>query len=413
MIPQQKKNETQPRDRRRTVLRHEISFSTMMQAVLFAAGIWVLIELLPVVLVLVVALIIVGTMSPAVHWLKMHGMRRGAGITIVFMAFVIAALLLITLTTPVIVQQAANLIEQEPALRAHLVDFLASSRLTAPFADALGEISDDVLMKTAAMTLFSYSARVVEIIAYSAAAFFLALYIMIDHNRLRGGLYAIVPRSHHIRLSHILLHMETIVGGYMRGQVIISALMTIFVFVLLTAFRVPNALAISVFAGLVDVLPYIGVFLSMAPTVLAALSQGPAVTIAVLVLMLAYEEFESRVLVPRIYGRAMRLPSSVVLFAILAGGTLMGIVGAFLALPAAATIRMLIDEFGGRLPGESEQVWGMKHRRKEDRSEEEYLRRTDGLPTEEAAAIAVEISRAIQQEEAARYETFLADEQGD
>src|SRR5512143_216792 len=110
----------------------------MMQAVLFAAGIWVLIELLPVVLVLVVALIIVGTMSPAVHWLKMHGMRRGAGITIVFMAFVIAALLLITLTTPVIVQQAANLIEQEPALRAHLVDFLASSRLTAPFADALG-----------------------------------------------------------------------------------------------------------------------------------------------------------------------------------------------------------------------------------------------------------------------------------
>src|SRR5512135_3110690 len=113
VIPQQKKNETQPRDRRRTVLRHEISFSTMMQAVLFAAGIWVLIELLPVVLVLVVALIIVGTMSPAVHWLKMHGMRRGAGITIVFMAFVIAALLLITLTTPVIVQQAANLIEQE------------------------------------------------------------------------------------------------------------------------------------------------------------------------------------------------------------------------------------------------------------------------------------------------------------
>ncbi|HSB34608.1 MAG TPA: AI-2E family transporter [Nitrospirota bacterium] len=413
MIPQQKKNEAQPRDRRRTVLRHEISFSTMMQAVLFAAGIWVLIELLPVVLVLVVALIIVGTMSPAVHWLKIHGMRRGAGITIVFMAFVIAAILIGTLSIPAIVQQAANLIEQEPALRAHLVDFLAGSRLTAPFADALGEISDDVLMKTAAMTLFSYSARIVEIIAYSAAVFFLALYIMIDHNRLRGGLYAIVPRSHHMRLSHILLHMETIVGGYMRGQVIISALMAIFVFVLLTAFRVPNALAISVFAGLVDVLPYIGVFLSMAPTVLAALSQGPAVTITVLVLMLAYEEFESRVLVPRIYGRAMRLPSSVVLFAILAGGTLMGIVGAFLALPAAATIRMLIDEFGGRLPGESVQVWGMKHRRKEDRSEEEYLRRTDGLPTEEAAAIAVEISRAIQQEEAARYETFLADEQGD
>jgi hypothetical protein len=94
----------------------------------------------------------------------------------------------------------------------------------------------------------------------------------------------------------------------------------------------------------------------------------------------------------------MRLPSSVILFALLAGGTLMGIVGAFLALPAAATIRMLIEEFGGGLPGESEQVRGMIRRRKEDRGEEEYLRRTEGMPAEEAAAIAVEISRIRRKE---------------
>jgi predicted PurR-regulated permease PerM len=261
-------------------------------------------------------------------------------------------------------------------------------------------------MKTAAMTLFSYSTRIAEVLAYGAGAFFLALYMMIDRNRLRGGLYAVVPRSHHIRLSRILWNMETIVGGYMRGQVIISALMSAFVFILLTAFGVPNALAISVFAGLADVLPYIGVFLSMGPVVLAALSQGPAVTIAVLLLMLTYEEFESRVLVPRIYGRAMRLPSSMVLFALLVGGTLMGIVGAFLALPAAATIRMLIEEFGGGLPGESEQVrGGMELRRKDDLGVEEYLRRTEGLSAEEAAAIAVEISRARRKEESLQYST--------
>ncbi len=231
-----------------------------------------------------------------------------------------------------------------------------------------GEMHYDVLAKTAAMTLFSYSSRIAEIFAYSAGAFFLALYMMIDRNRLRGGLYAVVPRSHHIRLSHILWNMETIVGGYILGQMITSALMTAFVFVLLTAFRVPNALAIAVFAGLADVLPYIGVFLSMGPTVLATLTQGPAVTIIVLVLMLAYEEFESRVLVPRIYGRAMRLPSSVILFSLLAGAALMGVMGAFLALPVAATIRMLIEEFGGGLPGEPEQIQGMKLRRKDDLS---------------------------------------------
>jgi predicted PurR-regulated permease PerM len=406
VIPEQKNDKPQPRDHRRSVVRHEISFSTMMMIVLFAAGLWALVRLLPVILVLVVALIIVGTMSPAVRWLKMHRVRRGAGIAVVFISFVVIAVLVVTFTIPALLKQATSLIEQEPALRARLVDFLADSRLTAPFAGALGEVSDDVLMKTAAMTLFSYSTRIAEVLAYGAGAFFLALYMMIDRNRLRGGLYAVVPRSHHIRLSRILWNMETIVGGYMRGQVIISALMSAFVFILLTAFGVPNALAISVFAGLADVLPYIGVFLSMGPVVLAALSQGPAVTIAVLLLMLTYEEFESRVLVPRIYGRAMRLPSSMVLFALLVGGTLMGIVGAFLALPAAATIRMLIEEFGGGLPGESEQVrGGMELRRKDDLGVEEYLRRTEGLSAEEAAAIAVEISRARRKEESLQYST--------
>lgn len=413
MNPQQKQDDAPIERRRKTVVSHELSLLTMLYVVLFAAGLWVLVRLVPVFLALVFALIIVGAMGPAVHWLRMRGVRRGAGIAIVFISFITIALLIIIFTIPAVLAQVANLIEQEPAMRAHIVDFLAGSRLTAPFAAALGEVSDDVLMKTAAMTLFSYSTRIIEIVAYGAAAFFLALYIMIDRNRLRGGLYALVPRPYHIRLSHILWRMETIVGGYIRGQALISALMAAFVLILLTAFRVPNALAIAVFAGAADVLPYVGVFLSMAPTVLASLSQGPAVTIAVIMLMLAYEEFESRVLVPRIYGRAMRLPSAVVLFAILVGGTLMGIVGAFLALPAAATIRMFIEEFSGELPGESEQAEVLKLRRKDDPSVEEYLRRTEGLPADRAAAIAVEISRAIRQEETTRNATALADEQGD
>ena len=150
----------------------------------------------------------------------------------------------------------------------------------------------------------------------------------------------------------MLINLETIVGGYIRGQVLTSVFMGIFVFGLLTVCRIPNAIALAVFAGLADVLPYVGVFLSVGPAVMAALPAGLATTLVVLVAMLAYEEFESRFLVPRIYGRALRLPSSVVLVALLAGGTLMGIVGALLALPVAAAVRMLIDELRVELPGE-------------------------------------------------------------
>jgi len=119
--------------------------------------------------------------------------------------------------------------------------------------------------------------------------------------------------------------------------------------------------------------------------------------VVVLVAMLAYEEFESRFLVPKIYGNALRLPSSVVLFALLAGGTLMGITGALLALPAAAAALMMIKELRVELPGEA--IDDGELRARDERAEEEYERRADGVPAEQAAAIAVEISEDRQQQE--------------
>ena len=231
------------------------------------------------------------------------------------------------------------------------------------------------------------------------SALFLGLYIIIDRDRLRGGLFALVPRSHHIRLSRIMINLETIVVAYIRGQMVTCLLMALFTFGLLWACGVENALALAAIAGLADVLPYIGALLSVGPAVLAALARGPVVVVVVLVLMLAYEEFESRVLIPRIYGRALRLPSSVVLFALLAGGTLMGILGALLALPVAATVMMLIEELRVELPGEQEQPVDTLMREADDRGEEEYERRTAGVGAQQAAAIATEITRERQEEE--------------
>ena len=401
MIPPRKSDEPRPKD---GVVRIELSFSTMISIVLIVAGLWVMTRLLPIVLVLIAALIIVGTLSPAVAWLEARLRRRGLSIAIVFTTLLVITLLVVTMTIPELLSQVTSLIDQEPALRARLVARLASSHLTAPFAESLRTIQYDALLKSFVATAFALSARVLEVFAYSVGAIFLALYMMIDRDRLRGGLYAIVPRSHHIRLSRVLMNLETIVGGYIRGQFITSALMAVFMFILLVACGVPNALAISAFGGVADVLPYIGIFLTMGPAVVAALARGPVVTVIVLVLMLVYEEFESRVVVPVVYGRAMRLPSSVVLFSLIAGATLLGIVGALLALPVAAAILMLIEELRMELPGETEGVDNAELRKKDDRGEQEYERRTEGMPAEQAAAIAVEMSDDRKKEEVAPHE---------
>ncbi|MBC8018761.1 MAG: AI-2E family transporter [Verrucomicrobia bacterium] len=356
-------------------------------------------RLLPVVLVLVAALVIVGTISPAVRWFEERRMRRGLGIAIVFTMLMVVTVLIITLTIPSLMAQAMNLLDQEPALRARLAKWLAGSQLTSPLAELLRNVHSGDLVRMAASNAYEYSSRAIAIFAYILSSIFLALYIMIDRDRLRGGLFLVVPRSHHIRLSRVMLNLETIVGGYIRGQVITSAFMAIFVFFLLKACSVPNALAIAVFAGVADVLPYIGALLSVGAAVLASLSRGPDIIIVVLVLMLTYETFESRVLVPRIYGRVLRLPSSVILFSLLAGSVLLGIVGALLALPVAAAVLMLIEELRVELPGQQEQAADVEIRERDDRGEEEYERRAEGMPAEQAAAIAVEISTDRHKEE--------------
>ena len=384
--------------------RIEITARTMFTLVCVAAACWLVLRLTPVVLMIVTSLMMVGSLSPTVEWLQARGVRRGLGIALVFTILLAIVVLLITFTIPEVLAQANALVEQEPVLRERLATLLSRWRATASLAVSLRQINYAAMFGDSAQLALSTSIRVFELVAYGVGAVFLALYVMLDRDRLRGALFALVPRQQHIPLSRVMLNLERIVGGYIRGQAITCVLMAAFIFALLSIFGVKNALAIAVLSGVADVLPYIGGVLILVPALLATISMGPVVLTTVGVSILAYQEVENRLLIPLVYGRALRLPSSVVLVALLAGGTLMGIVGALLALPVAAAILMLVEELRVDLPGTTETVELGQKRERDDQTAQEYAERTEGLPVVEAAAIAVEIAdgrkRAEEGEEA-------------
>jgi predicted PurR-regulated permease PerM len=183
------------------VIRIEPAPGAIIAVLLIIVGLWVLNQLLPVVLVLVAALIIVGTISPAVEWFEERRLRRGLGIAIVFTALLAVTVLFITITIPSLIAQLISLVDQEPALRARLTNWLAGSHLTSPLAELLRKVHSGDLVRMAASNAIEFSTRVVAIFAYILSSVFLAMYIMIDRDRLRGGLFLVVPRSQHIRLS--------------------------------------------------------------------------------------------------------------------------------------------------------------------------------------------------------------------
>lgn len=381
-----------PAPMRKRTLRIEIASSTIIAVVSIAVGVALLARLVPVILVLITGLMLVGTLSPAVEWMERRKVGRLSAIAIVFGILLLVVVALAVFTVPAFIVQVTSLVEQEPELRAHLVTFLSSYPLTASLAETVRHLQYSVLLTAYSTEAMAFSKSLFEILAYGAGAFFLAVYIMIDRDRLRGALFAIVPRTHHMKLSRILIKLETIVGGYVRGQIITCAMMAAFLFILLTVCGVPNALAIAVFGGIADVLPFVGIFLTMIPAVLAALAVGSVAATVVFVVLLCYEEFESRVLMPVIYGRALRLPSSIVLLALITGGTLYGITGALLALPVAATLLMLADELKLALPGETAQPDDETAQRNDNLGEAEYLRRAGGMSAEASAGVALEIS---------------------
>jgi len=377
---------------RKPTLQVEITPLSMVVALLLAGTVWMLARLAPVILVLVTALMIVATLYPMITWIERHGLQRGMAIAIVFASLLLLLAALLTVTLPALAKQVISLLSQEPELREKLAAFLARYRYAEPLAEGLRTLQYGPLLKASRAEMLAFSRNVLEVVAYGVAAVFLALYIAIDGERLRGALFAVVPRTQHIPLSRILLNLQTIVGGYLRGQAITSLCMGVFIFVLLTLCGVPNALAIAAFGAVADVLPFINFFLTIIPTTLAALAQSQSTAVIVFVLMFAYEEFESRLLIPLVYGRALRMPSSVVLFALLVGGTLYGVVGALLALPVAATLFMLIEELRIELPGEGPDTEREEKKEKDEKTEQEYARRAEGLPAEKAAALAVRIA---------------------
>ena len=377
------------------VLRIEIAPRTLMWVLVGIAAVWLAVQLSNVALVLTVALVLVGTFDPLVAWLVRRGLRRGRALALIALVFAAGVAAVILLTVPPLLAQLQHIVEDAPAERRKVLEFLAQYRWANPFVKAIRAVPlDDVVVK-AGDVLIGYWSRILTAVGYAVTTIVLALYLLLDPGRAKSTLFAIVPRHYHVKLAKILIELKTIVGGYMRGQLITSVAITLFTFALLSAFRVDDALALAMFAGLTDVIPYVGGYLASAPAILSVSGQGGPAIIIVAISMFLYQEFESRILVPRVYGRTLRMSPAIVLLALLIGGILKGILGALLSLPIAAGVRMIIRELRVELPGQAPSDAAEAERERDERAERVYEQLAAGESVEAAADIAGKLARTM------------------
>jgi predicted PurR-regulated permease PerM len=382
----------------KTVVRFEIAPRTIGWILATIAGVWLLRQLWVVGLLVVVALVFAGTFNPLVEWMEKRGLNRTLSLILLFCGSIVVASLLIFLTVPPLAEQLVQIVHGAPEQRAQLIALLEKRSFTLPLAHAVQNAGLEQMFARLESHLLRYSSQAVEVLGYFATTFVLSFYLLADGKRTQGALYALVPRDYHMRLARIIHNLETIVGGYMRGQLITSAAIGIFTYLLLAICQVPNALSLALFAALADIIPFVGGLLAAGTAVLSALPRGLPVASVVLVSMFIYMEFENRVLVPRVYGHVLRLSPTAVVLALLAGGTLLGVMGALLALPIAAGLQMILEELRVEMPGDDSD--DRPARARNAKTEAAYERMSAGSTAPEAGQIASNLAHDIRDADA-------------
>ena len=357
------------------------------------AALWLGAQLKSVIVVSVVALVLVGTLNPLTGFLQRQGLGRTSAVGVIFLVIggVVVALGLVTV--PALIAQAQSLIQAAPGMQLHLASLLGRSHVLEPVAQAIRNANLQELLLPTSRQALSYSSDLVTAIGWALTTLALAFYILADPQTTQAALYGVVPRRFHVRLARIMLNLETIVGGYMRGQILTSGLMGVVIYVLLRVLDIKNPLPLAVFAGVTDVLPYIGGILAVIPLVAAAVPHGSVSVVVVIASVVVYQEVENRLILPRVYGRVLRLPAWLITIALLAGGELMGIVGALLALPVTAGARMILKELRVELPGAA--TIDPEIRQRDEQVEDLYSELAAGAGAGTSAGIALEIANEV------------------
>jgi predicted PurR-regulated permease PerM len=295
--------------------------------------------------------------QPAV--IRLHAARvpRVLAIVIVFVAIIVGLAGVVLLIVPLAVSEIGQLQVQAPTLASAAQDKLNNLQPVRVFGIdvdlkgvtetinshlreyLLGQFGNAVTIGLTALT------TVLQIILMFIVAFLLSLEAPV----VRRDLRRIVPSDYRSDFDQIWKRVRKMLYAYVRGQLIIAALIGIFSGIACAVFGLPDAVALGLIAGITALIPYLGPFIGALPAVLVGLSQSPAQAVVILIAYIVISNFFLNVIFPKVMGDAVRLPPILVIVALIAGFSWGGILGMFVAVPVAATLRILFDHIYPRL----------------------------------------------------------------
>ncbi|HWD95565.1 MAG TPA: AI-2E family transporter [Acidimicrobiales bacterium] len=327
---------------------HRAPFFVGMNAALGVAVAYVIVrgiaDITTVLVIIGLALFIAIGLNPVIEFLVGRGIRRWIAVALVTLGFVIVIAGFVLSAASPITHEVQALVKNYPrykaniaagkgwagklAVKFHLTSYLkGKSKLKIPVGGVLG----------AGKMLLSIGIATISVVA-------LTIYFLFALPGVKKLWLSLIPRSRRERVELITDEVFTRVGGFMLGNLLTSVISGLGTYVWLLAFGVRDALLLAIVVALFDLIPMVGSTVAGVIVSLVAFTRGVPIGIATIAFYIVYRYLEDYLLNPRVMKRTVKVSPGLTIIATLIGGTLLGLVGALVAIPVAATIHLILEE---------------------------------------------------------------------
>ena len=300
-----------------------------------------------------VALFVALALDPLVRWLETHGMGRGLSIGVVFAGFAVILGGVLALVVPTAVVQITAFAKAVPGYISDMQNadwfknLVALSGSSDMFSNILSQaqawLSDPANLLAIGGGALAVGTGLVNAISGTLIVLVLTLYFLASLRSMTSALERLAPAHARPQLAEITEQITESVGGYVSGMAILAFCNSVFAFILMLILNVPFAALLAFLALLITMIPMVGpvLFWLLATGVIVFTSPISALIFAAV--YFAYMQVEAYVMTPKVMNKAVDIPGSLVLIGAMVGGTLLGLLGALVAVPVTASLLMIVN----------------------------------------------------------------------
>jgi predicted PurR-regulated permease PerM len=341
------------------VVNFDITWQTLLKLVAMAVAVWAAFSLRDIIFMIFVVFIFVAAVNPTVKTLQKY-MSRGIAVALFYVLLLVIAVLLSYLFVPTLLNQVNQLSHIIPDLLKQvkpLVESLQSDKYTNLLNSSIEHLSGGV--QNLGGDFYTTLLQVFGGIATFVSGLVLSFYLLLEENNAREFFHQILPADRYQAVYNTIRKISIQLGAWIRGQLTIMLAVAILNALAYAIIGIPSPLALGIWSGLGEAIPYIGPVLGVFPGVILALTTGSILKV-ILVLAINYfviQQLQNFYITPRVMSRVIGLSPVLVILAILVGISLFGLVGAIIALPVAAIISVVVGDWSNlrKLWGQTDQ----------------------------------------------------------